>query len=313
VWRGSGIIGGMLILWVSARRAMTFAAAHSILALLGCTPAADSTASVVAQDVGAVVGSPLPCTVVSAVAQGVSATACGAVSKDVSAVATLVETILAGLPAAPPGMRGQGSPPVQLAVRGPSGSAVTVTLPAMLADLARAAEPELAKVAAAWFTVDQAVLAPAVRVVAAVSEMTDDDTPVLFVPACPKEEADDAAFHYLAADSTGAERAYALVLATPDIPPWDEVSQGAAHEMYEALVDPSCAAYDAGVALSAWVTPRWAGYSYPGPCVVSDDGPDLAPGERDPDGYVMHQDHARSRAAKRERTRLRALLLGGHA
>ena len=198
---------------------------------------------------------------------------------------------------------------------------------ALLAHLAAVAAPELARVAAAWGIIDATITAPTVVVRASVAELLDGDTPVVFVAAFPPEDADDLAYH-----TTAGAQPYALVLGTGGD---DQVTQGAFHEMAEALVDPSCSTYEDGLALeicdpvqndpitrdgvllSAWVAPAWFRLGV-GPTAESDEGFDLAPGAIRPGGYVMRQDgtqeppgyqrktHASGRPARREAARARS-------
>ena len=107
--------------------------AFLLVSQAGCNAADRAIAGTFATDVGAVAGTQVPCSALSAAGVQVG-TACGTASAVVSEVAQMVSTILAAIPASA-GMRrmGEQAAPVAFTVRG-----VTVTLPKALADAVQA-------------------------------------------------------------------------------------------------------------------------------------------------------------------------------
>jgi hypothetical protein len=139
--------------------------------------------------------------------------------------------------------------------------------------LAAACEPALAAVAAAWSPIFPEIVAPTIRVVSAVSDLTDDDVAGIFTDSL--DEPGDLAYHYEKVGRDGKPHPYMLILADAyqPVPSWQQAGW---HEMAETLVDPHCTRYDpsgwavevcdpvqsdnvdvGGVTLSPFVWPGW--------------------------------------------------------
>ncbi len=99
-----------------------------------------------------------------------------------------------------------------------------------------------AQVAAAWSPIFPDVVAPDVRVVSAISDLTDEDVPGLFTGSI--DEPGDLAYHFLKPDAHGVQRPYMVILADA-YQPFPSVEKAGGHEMDETLVDALCARYDA--------------------------------------------------------------------
>lgn len=164
------------------------------------------------------------------------------------------------------------------------------------------------QVTAAWSPVYQSIIAPTVRIVSAVSELTDADIPALFVNDIG--EPGDLAYHFIKPDANGVRRPYMMILAD-EYQPLVSVEKAFGHEADETLVDPACTLYDTSgwaievadpvqedtqaidigrgdpVAFSPFVLPAWFGI---GTGAVDSAGLLTAPHTIHTGGYAMKQD-----------------------
>lgn len=189
-------------------------------------------------------------------------------------------------------------------------STVPRVTPAFLNRIAAAYRIRGARTAAQWSAVYPEIVAPEV-VVRGVGELVDGDSPIVLGPTIDLPGAD--AYHYLRQTPAGATVYYGLVLVD-DAHSDEEIEEATGHELDEALVDPMCSRYIAGlavevadplqgvpdpvdagigrpVAFAAIVLPGWFGIGS-GPTST---GLALAPGGIAPTGYVQRENGTETR------------------
>lgn len=115
---------------------------------------------------------------------------------------------------------------------------------AQLPRIAQAGVVRGADISAAWLPVRPSVIPCECRMVAAVSELTDDDVPLLFTKTIDDPQA--LAYHTIRDDHP-----YGLVLCD-EYQSIDSICTAALHEIGEAQVDPQCDQYQDGDALEVY-------------------------------------------------------------